>query len=145
MENATLFTFKSRQFQEDVYVECQTGNNGALRIQLIDTYGNPFATASINVSGADLGQDEIIVKDYSENEGMLDFLIKNNIVSLTDRSVRVGNNTCHIVKVLPESDWTSVSYNKNFIINGMSIYAKDYYEALDIYQLARNAEEEPSW
>lgn len=145
METSKSFTFKTRRDQTEVYVERQTYDRGGLRIQLIDADGNPFAIASVAVSGVELEPDEIIVKDYSENEGMLDFLVDNNIVELTDLSVFVGPNMCKIAKVLPESDWQAVEYNQHFNINGMSIYAKDYYQAIDLYQLACDAEQEASW
>lgn len=145
METSKSFTFKTRRDQIEVYVERQTYDRGGLRIQLTDADGNPFAVASVAVSGVELEPDEIIVKDYSENEGMLDFLVDNNIVELTDLSVIVGHNMCKIAKVLPESDWAPVEYNQHFNINGMSIYAKDYYQAIDLYQLACDAEQQASW
>lgn len=145
METSKLFTFKTRHDQHDVYVERQNYDRGGLRIQLVDADGNPFAVASVAVAGVELEPDEIIVKDYSENEGMLEFLVENNIVEETDQLVIVGRATCKIAKVLPESDWQPVEYNKHFNINGMSIYAKDYYQAIDLYQLACDAEQEASW
>lgn len=145
METSKSFTFKTRHNQHDVYVERQTYDRGGLRIQLVDADGNPFAVASVAVAGVELEPDEIIVKDYSENEGMLEFLVENNIVEETDQSVIVGRAMCKIAKVLPESDWRPVEYNKHFNINGMSIYAKDYYQAIDLYQLACDAEQEASW
>lgn len=62
---------------ELIYSKYATGNN---RLQLVDANdGIPVTMASLNPAEI-LKEDEIAVKNYSENEGMLDFLIENNIV-----------------------------------------------------------------
>lgn len=48
----------------------------------------PLATASVWVPG--LGQDQIGVKDYSENEGMLDELLRLGLVFPPRRTVASG-------------------------------------------------------
>ena len=53
---------------------CQLGfgryTNGRLAIQLYDTNGEPFATATINVPAMPLAQNQVLIKDYEENEGL---------------------------------------------------------------------------
>ena len=46
---------------------------------------------------------------------------------------------CPIVKLLPEEQWKARV--QHFNINGMSFQARDYYEALDLYELALQAEQ----
>lgn len=58
----------------------------------------PYMTASINVEGTD--PDEIGIKDYSENEGLLAVLIHNKIVSQPIRKVRSGFVEIPICKLL---------------------------------------------
>lgn len=59
----------------------KTYKNGQICIQLIDTSdGFPFATATVAVEDNLLKEDELAIKDYSENEGILDTLIDHNIV-----------------------------------------------------------------
>ena len=58
--------------------------SGQNLIQLI-AFGGPndgeyWATASINMPGYTLEKDEVIIKDYSENHGMLEALVKAGIV-----------------------------------------------------------------
>ena len=60
------------------------GNQTAL--QLIDEDGFPFATCTVNMPDQ-LEDGEIAVKDYSENEGMLEFLVTNNIVEAPHRHI----------------------------------------------------------
>ena len=63
--------------------------NGHNKIQMMDTEdGMPYATASVSIP--DLTEDEVGVKDYSENEGVLAFLLENNIVEPPHRTVSSG-------------------------------------------------------
>jgi hypothetical protein len=56
--------------------------NGGTAIRLVDAVdGMPVATASVWVGGLErVDADEIAIKDYSENEGMLTALIEGDIV-----------------------------------------------------------------
>ena len=56
--------------------------NGRLAIQLMDAEDHsPVATATVNLPDVDLDGDEVAIKDYSENAGMLDALIEAGVVS----------------------------------------------------------------
>ena len=44
--------------------------------------GEPMCIASVNLPSLRLEPGEIAIKDYSENEGILDCLVSNNIVEL---------------------------------------------------------------
>ena len=75
--------------------------NGRPAIQLIDvTDGGPYTTATINLPEVRLGKDEVIIKDYSENAGVLEGLVNSGIVQLTGRSVESGYITAPICKLL---------------------------------------------
>ena len=55
--------------------------NGQTRLDLIDSKdGLPYATTTV-ASGVSVSDDEVIIKNYSENEGILDSLIKAGVVS----------------------------------------------------------------
>jgi hypothetical protein len=56
--------------------------------------------ATVNIPEAQLSEGEIIVKNYSENEGVLEFLQKNGIVGPIIRSVRSGFISCPVVKII---------------------------------------------
>ena len=65
--------------------------NNRVALELIDANdGEPVAMASINIPEIALASDEIIIKDYSENEGMLDCLLKAGVVELSGRYVQHG-------------------------------------------------------
>lgn len=56
--------------------------NGRTAIELDEeATGEPMATATVNVPDYPLAPNEVVIKNYSENEGMLDVLIKAGIVS----------------------------------------------------------------
>ena len=73
-------------------------NTGTPALELIDTEdGFPFAKCTVNVP--DLAKDEVGVKDYSENEGMLDFLIDNLIIEKPHRYENSGFVKIPICKI----------------------------------------------
>ena len=72
--------------------------DGSSAITLIDEEGYPYMTPSVHVQG--LGPDEIAIKDYSENEGILDVLVQAGIVSKPHRQVQSGYVTIPVCKLL---------------------------------------------
>lgn len=76
-------------------------DNDRIALELIDKHnGELVAVATINVPDEDLKDDEAVIKDYSENEGMLDALVKAKIVSKPLRYVETGMVDSPVVKVL---------------------------------------------
>jgi len=75
---------------------------GNLAVQLEEEDGQPFATASINVKELDLAGGEFVCKDYSENEGMLNFLLSNGIAEDTGRKVNTGYVNSSILKLITQ-------------------------------------------
>ena len=90
----------------NVTVKLGKYSNGRVAIHLDDANeGYPYATASVNVDHVLLADDEVLIKDYSENEGMLDFLVKNNIVTPTPNGVQSGFVWLPVVILNDESVW----------------------------------------
>ena len=76
---------------------------GATAIYLVDTAdGEPVATATVNVEGVSekLPASEVLIKDYSENEGMMDALIAAGLVRDTGRRVPTGYVTVPVARLL---------------------------------------------
>ena len=72
----TIFSFVS-QFGERylLFVRTETYKDGKIRIQLYDSKdGTPYATATSSIK-ENLEQGEVAIKDWSENKGILDFLV----------------------------------------------------------------------
>jgi hypothetical protein len=62
--------------------------------------GEPVATCTVNIPEEPLADGEVIIKDYSENEGMTDFLESEGIVQRTGRVVESGYVTVPVCKLL---------------------------------------------
>lgn len=77
--------------QWDCLVRKRQYDNGRSALQLIDAEdGSPIATATVNLPDEPLGQNLVFIKDYSENEGMLDALVAAGVVQPTGQTVRSG-------------------------------------------------------
>lgn len=76
----------------ELYLGKYSNGRKAIRLTYEEVPGEkwPFATATVNIPDEYCVVGEVFIKDYSENEGMLDFLIKNKIVEEPHRFVRSG-------------------------------------------------------
>lgn len=161
-------TFKLTAFGQtrDVVVALHKYENGRTAIQLNDaTDGEPYAVASVNMPNVLLADNEVLIKDYSENLGILDFLIKNNIVTPTPNGINSGFVWLPVVILNNESVWGEVpnAYCMNeepeydntldpapdeintttgksmWIIKDYRIWADSYKQALELLPLIEQA------
>jgi hypothetical protein len=84
---------------EHCTIEWAKYDNGRVAIQLWCSEG-PMARATVNVPEYEPDFDEVLVKDYSENEGMLKALIDSGIVKDTGKRVHTGYVTLPVCKLL---------------------------------------------
>jgi hypothetical protein len=87
--------------QIDHYV---TGKRLALRLVTSqdgeDSYaGEPFSTVTANLPAVSLADDEVIVKNYSENEGLDTLLMHLGIAHYTGRTISSGFVAMPIMKL----------------------------------------------
>lgn len=69
-----------------LYLQKNKYSTGNTRLNLIDAVDHfPYATCTINIQG--LASDEVAIKNYSENLGVLDLLIENGVVSKPHREI----------------------------------------------------------
>lgn len=61
--------------------------------------GEPIATATINIPVI-LEHDEVLIKNYSENEGMLEALVDAGVVKPTGRVIQTGFVEVPVCKLL---------------------------------------------
>lgn len=140
--------------------------NNRLAIQLNSFEDKaPYAVVTVNKPEVLLADNEVLVKDYSENEGMLDFLVKNNIVTPTPNGVQSGFVWLPVAIVNDESVWGEVpnpysladepEYDNNldpapdeintttgksmWIIKDYRIWADSYKQALELLPLIEQA------
>jgi hypothetical protein len=75
--------------------------NGRLAIRLMDINDHDeVATATVNIPNVILAENEIIIKDYSENDGMLAALVYGGIVKNPHRYCTTGFVSCPICKLI---------------------------------------------
>ena len=83
--------------------ECQVKaskyHDGNTKLQLVSNQGEPVATATV-IAPISLPANQVIIKNYSENEGMLEALVAANIVEPTGQTVPVGRTVGHICNLL---------------------------------------------
>ena len=94
-----VYTLNNVDYDVTVSIVTYT-NNGRNGILLTLPTEEPFAVASVNISEAELAFDEVCIKTWGGNEGMLDFLVRNNIVEDTGRKIPAGFVQAPVVKLL---------------------------------------------
>ncbi len=76
-------------------------SNGRLSIQLFDCFsGHPVGRATVNIPEYCLEEREVIIKDYAENEGMLEALVEAGIVEPSGRLVTIRCATAHVCRII---------------------------------------------
>lgn len=97
------------EISRNVTISLRKYENDRTAIQLNDaTDGHPYAVATVNMPDVLLADNEVLIKDYSENEGVLDFLIRNNIVTPTPNGVQSGFVWLPVAVLNDESVWGEV-------------------------------------
>ena len=96
------YKLKTNYAEDTVILTGGSYANGRKAIRILDAEdGIPVMTATVNLPDETIGADEVIIKNYSENEGCLPFLITNGVVSPVERWVGHG---MAVVKLLIDVD-----------------------------------------
>lgn len=96
-----IYKANLRYYKGGVYLVLGEYSNGRTALQFLDARNHSQAfAATINLPDVKLTFKEIIIKDYSENVGMLDFLQENKIVGPVRRYVKSGFVNCPVVELL---------------------------------------------
>jgi hypothetical protein len=83
----------------NVWLEKQKYANGRVALVLMDAEGQ-VASATVNLPEHDIQANEVIIKTWSENATMLDFLIRNRICADTGREITTGFVKARVCKLL---------------------------------------------
>lgn len=142
------FTINQWGSSSEVFINLGSYANGRAAISLYDAEdGCPYATASVNLPDVLLKENEVLIKDYSENEGILSFLVENNIVRDTGYGVQSGFVYIPVCELLPEDHWgdnqidppadeINIHNGKSmWEIKGYQIWANSYKQALEVLPL----------
>ena len=74
--------------------------NSRISIELVDHEdGQTVAHATVNMPEYDLPPNEVIIKNYSEGEGMLDALVDAGLIKATGNMIQTGFVYCPICKL----------------------------------------------
>lgn len=95
-------------------VNIKIANYGNKRkaIQLIDaTDGMPYATATMNVSEKEVSIEDVVIKDYSENMGIYEWLVSKNIIEPAHALYELAFDSVPVCKLLPEEEWLDESFS----------------------------------
>lgn len=85
----------------DALLDKKKYGNGRTAIQFLDAEdGCPIVMATVNLPDADIAEDEVAIKDYSENEGILQELMDQGVVSAPLRYKASGFVRVPICKIL---------------------------------------------
>lgn len=78
------FSYQSPYSEQPYQLQAQFSKYkcGQHAIQLIDLEdGMPYATASVRMPDITINHDEVCIKNWSENEGLMEAMIAANIIS----------------------------------------------------------------
>ena len=106
MDKSRIYKYVSEHSCYNVRLEFGKYSNGRPAIELIEAEtGEPVLMATVNIPDADLKGREIVIKNYSENEGVLQFLLQHSIIGPVKREIGIGFVSCPVVDLLqyPES------------------------------------------
>lgn len=89
MTNSTI-TFTAFDQTFEVWPEASRYANGRLAISFVDNEG-PFSKVTTNLPDQHLNEGEVFVKDWSENEALVNALLEAGWLTLTGREVQSGH------------------------------------------------------
>lgn len=74
--------------------------NGQLAVFYYDFDNFPIAELSLMDDSVELGPNEFILKDYSENTDLIEALLEHEIIKPTDRFVLIGGRLCPTCRLI---------------------------------------------
>jgi hypothetical protein len=103
----TQQTYTYQVADETYNVKLYVGSysNGRIAIQLHDVDSDVengeglVLTVTVNLVDEDIAKDEAAIKTYSENEGVLAFLLENNIVHEPERYANAGHTRVPVCRI----------------------------------------------
>lgn len=94
------YKLKTKYAEYNCFLSIGKYSNGRVAISLMDQEsGMKIMTATVNLPDIDLNPGDAIIKDYSDNEGVLQFGIDNKLWEYNRQKVNSGFVQCHIVKL----------------------------------------------
>jgi len=95
-----VYVFHAYGKSYSVEVVRQFYGNGRTALTLVDLTGERVAVATVNLPEVDLPPGHAHIKTWSENEGMLDFLVRNGLAKDTGIDVPTGFVDARLVELI---------------------------------------------
>ncbi len=100
--NFRTYDVNIKYFKGSANLSFKKYENGRTSIELKSTEdGSVIAKATVNIPDEPLEPGQVAIKCWSENDGMLDFMIDNDIVGPVIRTIQNGYVTIPIVELSP--------------------------------------------
>lgn len=80
-------------------IKTKYAQGGAICLRLVSTENEPIATATVNVPEYKVRSGYLLIKNYSENQGILDALVEAGIVTPTGVTIPVGYCQAELCKL----------------------------------------------
>lgn len=92
---------KKKVLFHDILLDCNLIKyaNGQNALRLLHN-GLPYGTPSIAISDVEQKEDEIFIKNYNENRGVLEALIKAEIIKEPHNKLIINFVNIHVCKLL---------------------------------------------
>jgi len=75
-------------------------DNDRIAILLRTPQGEPVATATVNQPDFNLEPNQVLIKDYAENEGILAALVNTGVIEDTGMTAPVGHARARLCRLL---------------------------------------------
>lgn len=116
-------------------VQSNYQNNNRIALSLVDIHdGSCIAIATVNVITERLAENEVIIKDYSENEGMYQALLDAGVIGKAKRYVYLGTTKNPVCDLLINN----VVDNQTKVLKAVM----ERYEGLVPLKMAMNEDED---
>ena len=102
VRDATIIRAKTKYLDEDAHLNVARYADGSTAWQLYSMQGEPLMTPTVCLMeyGHTPAEGHVIIKDYSENEGILNCLIEQGIISEEVHALEATHVTFYECKVL---------------------------------------------
>ena len=90
------------EFNKNEIVFGEYTNNNRTAISIVNPMEGPMCKCTVNIPDVKLEDDEVLIKDYSENEGVLGDLINAKVISSSIEQIPTGHVYVHKCKLLWE-------------------------------------------
>jgi hypothetical protein len=93
-----IITIESRFIEGEIAVRFHRYNVDLRRvaITLLTLSGEALAKVTVHQPAVSLAPEEVLIKDWSENEGLLEALVKAGVIETTGRTEPVGFEDAHV-------------------------------------------------